>query len=250
MHKIVLIDDEKKTQNLLKQIIENFAEDVEIKCLANNVESGIEAIIKHKPDIVFLDIEMPDGTGFDLLQKLSDTNFALIFCTAHNGFAIKAFKYNAIDYILKPFEIEDVISSIERAKKDVEIKHKNSAIKYLLENYNNTERKEDKLILKTISDIFVVEISDIYNCESENGYTTFQFEGNKKITVSKNLKEYQDILKNHNFVKTHQSHLVNMKYIVRIHKKKGNYVILKNDRKIPISSRKKETILLALENLK
>ncbi len=249
MYKIVIIDDEKNIQNSLKHIIEDYAEDVQIAGIAYNVKSGIETINEIKPDIVFLDIEMPDGTGFDLLTQLKNTNFSLIFCTAHDGFAIKAFKYNAIDYVLKPFDIQDVVSAVEKAKKNLNLKHKNTTIDYLLSDFKNPNNKNENLIIKTATDIYVVKISEIYNCESEKGYTTFKFKGDRKITVSKNLKEYEGILKNHNFIKTHQSHLVNISYIDRFHKKDGTYIVLKNGREIPISARKKEAVISVIENM-
>jgi len=248
MFKVVLIDDEKKIQDSLNHILKNFSKDVEVVGTAYNVETGIEIIKNLQPDIVFLDIEMPDGTGFDLLQQLSNIKFSLIFCTGHDGFAIEAFKYNAIDYVLKPFDIEDVIIAVEKAKENLSLKQKDITIKQLIE-FNNSEKKSEKILLKTATDVFIVQISDIYNCESEKGYTTFKFEGDKKITVSKNLKEYEDLLKKHNFIKTHQSHLVNIHYVERFHKKNGGYIILKNGREIPISTRKKESLLVAIENL-
>ncbi len=249
MYKIVLIDDEKKIQNSLKQIIENYAEDVQIAGIAYNVKSGIETINAINPDIVFLDIEMPDGTGFNLLEQLTSINFSLIFCTGHNGFAIKAFKYNAIDYVLKPFDIEDVVLAVEKAKENISLRQKDITIKQLLDFNKTSTKKKDKIILKTATDIYIVKISEIYNCESEKGYTTFKFKGDRKITVSKNLKEYEGILKNHNFIKTHQSHLVNISYIDRFHKKDGTYIVLKNGREIPISVRKKEAVISVIENM-
>ncbi len=249
MYKVALIDDEKKIQNSLKHIIEEFSEDIVVSGIAYDVKTGIELINKVQPDIVFLDIEMPDGTGFDLLEQLHNINFSLIFCTGHDGFAIKAFKYNAIDYVLKPFEIESVVLAVEKAKENFKLKQKNITIDNLLSYYKNAGKKEGKIILKTISDIFIVEINDIYNCESDKGYTTFKFEDDKKIIVSKSLKEYEEILKNHNFIKTHQSHLVNMDYVERFRKKDGGYVVLKNGREIPISTRKKESFLIALEKM-
>lgn len=248
MYKIVIVDDEKNIQDSLRYIVEEFSKDVQVVGIANNVVTGLKTIKQQQPDIVFLDIEMPDGTGFDLLKQLSNRNFSLIFCTGHDGFAIKAFKYNAIDYVLKPFDIEGVMLAVEKAKQNLKLKQKDLTIKHLLE-YKKTETKRENLILKTATDVFIVKINDIYNCESEKGYTTFKFEGDKKITVSKNLKEFEEILKKHDFIKTHQSHLVNMNYVERFHKKDGGYLVLRNGREIPISIRKKENILQVLENL-
>ncbi len=249
MYKIVIIDDEKNIQNSLKHIIEDYADDVKVFGIAYNVKSGIELIRKVQPDIVFLDIEMPDGTGFDLLEQLTSINFSLIFCTGHNGFAIKAFKYNAIDYVLKPFDIEDVIFSVEKAKENLSLKQKDITIKQLLDFNKVPTNKKDKIILKTATDVFIVKISDIYNCKSDRAYTTFLFEDDKQILVSKPLKEFEEILEQHNFIKTHQSHLVNLKYVERFHKKDGGYLVLTNGRELPIAIRKKEIVLQAMENL-
>ena len=246
MHKIVLIDDEKKIQNTLKGIIESFVENVEIVALANNVAEGIEQINKCQPDIVFLDIDMPDGTGFDLLKKLSQINFSLIFCTAFDQYAVEAFKYNAIDYILKPFDVEDVKKAINKAQNSLKFREQQVSVEQLLSQIKAPTKKKETIVLKTLSDIFIVKIKEIYNCQSDGGYTTFMFEDNKKVTVSNSLKDYEDILFQHNFIKTHQSHIINPDYIERIHKKDGACIIMNNGREIPISSRKKESVFSLL----
>jgi len=242
MYKIILIDDEKKIQNTLKGIIESFVENVEIVALPNNVAEGIDQIIEYQPDIVFLDIDMPDGTGFDLLKKLPQINFSLIFCTAFDQYAVEAFKYNAIDYILKPFDVEDVTKAIDKAQKSLKVKEQQISIEQLLFQIKAPTKKRETLVLKTISDIFIVKIKEIYNCKSDGGYTTFMFADNKKITVSNSLKDYEEILFHHGFIKTHQSHIINPDYVERIHKKDGAYIILNNGREIPISSRKKDSV--------
>lgn len=249
MYRIVIVDDEKKAQNSLTKIIEEFCDEVKVVDTAFDVKTGVELIDKIHPDIVFLDIEMPDGTGFNLLEKVEYKDFSLVFCTGHNDFAIKAFKYNAIDYVLKPPDIEDIMSAVEKAKQDLHLKQKDTAVKHLLSFYHNEDKKNDKIILKTASDIYVVQIQDIFHCESEGSYTTFFTIGNKKITVSKNLKEYETILKSHNFIRIHQSHLINLEYVDRIHKSDGGYAVMKNGKEIPISTRKKDSLIKALENL-
>jgi len=249
MFRTIIIDDEIKAQNSLKKIIDEYCTDIEIIDTANNVSEGIKSIKTNKPQIVFLDIEMPDGTGFDVLKNIDLTNISVVFCTAHNDFAIKAFRYNAIDYILKPLDIDNVISATKKAIASLKLNEKDIAIKHLLSFYQNEDKKNEKIILKTASDIYVVEIKDIIHCESEGSYTTFYTENNKKITISKNLKEYETILKPHNFIRTHQSHLVNLNYIERLHKASGGYLVMKNGSQIPISTRKKESIIKAMENM-
>jgi two-component system LytT family response regulator len=243
MYKIVLIDDGKMIQRSLRGIIESFIEEVEIVGLANNVAQGIEQINLHQPDIVILDIEMPDGTGIDLLKQLDSINFALVFCTTHDGYALQAFKYNAIKYILKPFDIEEVILAIRKAKESLKIKEQSKRVGQLLSFIQDNKSKKEKIVLKTVSDIFVLAIKDIYNCQADGGYTIFMFKNERKITVSNNLKTYESILLQHNFIKTHRSHLVNVNYIERINKKDGGSVILDNSRELPLSNRKRESIL-------
>ncbi|MEA2042682.1 MAG: LytTR family DNA-binding domain-containing protein [Bacteroidota bacterium] len=246
MRTAVIIDDESKIQNSLNQIINDFTEGIELIGKAGNVRDGLHLIKNTTPDIVFLDIEMPDGSGFDLLKLLPQLNFSLIFCTAHNEYAVEAFKYSAVDYILKPFEIVDVVKAVERAQNTINLRNKNDSIKQLLNEVSDS--KKEKIVLKTSTDVHIVQIDEIYNCESESGYTTFMFKGDKKILVSKNLKEFDYLLNNHDFIKTHQSHMVNMNVIERYHKRDGGYLILSNGREIPISVRKKEAVLSALES--
>lgn len=249
MYKTAIIDDEINIQNSLKNIITEYCDKVEIIGTAENVAQGIELILNKNPEIVFLDIDMPDGTGFDLLQNLNKWDFSLIFCTAFNEYAIKAFKYNAIDYILKPFDIQDVVSAAQKAVENTTLKQKDSTIKNLLSFYQNEDKKEEKIILKTSSDIYIVKINEIYHCQADGSYTIFNTIDNKKITVSNSLKEYESILKEHNFIRVHQSHLVNLNFIDRIHKTGFTSVVMKNGKEIPISTRKKEALLNALEKL-
>lgn len=246
MYKVVLIDDEKMIQKSLKGILDNFVEDVAVVATPMNVAQGVEAIKEHQPDIVFLDIEMPDGTGFDLLKQLPKIDFSLVFCTASNLHAIKAFKYNAIDYILKPFDIKDVVSSVKKAKDSLKMKQQQVSVDQLLSFMQNSKKPKEKLVLKTLSDMFVVPINDIYNCQSDGNYTIFMFKDERKIMVSNNLKSYEPILLQHNFIRVHRSHIININHIDRIQKKEGGTIVLTNGKEIPVSGRRKDAILEAI----
>jgi len=246
MYKVVLIDDEKMIQKSLKGILDNFVEDVSVVATPMNVAQGLEAIKNYNPDIVFLDIEMPDGTGFDFLKQLPKIDFSLVFCTASNQHAIKAFKYNAIDYILKPFDIEDVVTAVQKAKDSLKIKQQQVNVNQLLSFMQDSQKKNDKIVLKTMADMFVVPIDDIYNCQADGGYTVFMFKDDRKIMVSNNLKSYESILLQHNFIRTHRSHLININYIERIQKKDGGMIVLDNGKEIPISSRRKDAVFEAI----
>lgn len=245
MYKSVIIDDEQNAREALEQILTNFCEDIAIVGKAENIKTGKDLILKTKPDIVFLDIEMPDGTGFDLLEQLPEHNFSLIFATGHNDFALQAFQYNALDYILKPVDIDDVINAVEKAKK-TKPQINEELVKQLLLSVN--EKQHKKLILKTSEEIHIITVDDIIRCEAEGGYTTFYLTDRNKILISKNLKEYESILKNNGFIRTHNSHLVNMNYIEKYKKSDGGFLIMKDKTQIPVSLRKKEAVLDALEN--
>ncbi len=246
MYKAVIIDDEQNAQKAIINIIENFCSDVEIIGTAFDVKSGIKLIISENPDIVFLDIEMPDGTGFDLLQQLPNYDFSLIFATGHNDFAVKAFKFNAVDYILKPVDIQEVINAVKRALSIKEKSNKDIIIRQLLKSVKEKEHK--KLILKTSKDIYIVNTEDIIRCESDGGYTTFFLKDGNNILVSKNLKEYEKLLKDYKFIRTHNSHLVNLNFVEKYGKTHGSILYLKDGSQIPVSVRKKEAVLFALEN--
>ncbi len=247
MYKIVIIDDQEKAKNILINIISEFCTNITIAGIADGVESGIEIINKINPDIVILDVEMNDGTGFDLLSKLTNRNFALVFSTGHNDFAIKAFKYNAIDYVLKPVDPDELILAIEKAKQEVDAKFKNNAIDNLLQTFKAVNNN-DKLVLKTSTEINIVKISEIIHCEASGSYTKFITE-NGNILVSKNLKEYEEILKDHNFFRSHQSHIVNLNYMLKYVKSDGGRLIMKNGSEIPVAVRKKEALLSIIEKM-
>ena len=246
MYKVVLIDDEKMTQKSLKGILDNFVEDVSVVATPMNVAQGVEAIKVHEPDMVFLDIEMPDGTGFDLLKQLPEIDFSLIFCTASNLHAIKAFKYNAIDYILKPFDIDEVVTAVQKAKENLKIRQQHVNVAHLLRFMQESNKPKEKLVLKTSSEMFVVKIDDIYNCQSDGGYTVFMFADERKIMVSNNLKSYESVLLQHNFIRVHRSHIININHIDRIQRKDGGTIILTNGKEIPISSRRKDAVFEAI----
>ncbi|RZJ64567.1 MAG: response regulator transcription factor [Flavobacterium sp.] len=249
MLKAVVIDDIEAIRKENIAIIKSSCPNVSVIGQADSVDSGAKLIKQLAPDLVFLDVEMPDGTGFDLLQKLKPINFKVIFITGFEDFAIKAFRFSAIDYLLKPLDADDLVEAVKKAEdslgKDVfDLKLNNL--------FSNLERPKNlqKLILKTSDKIYSVNIQDITNCESDKNYTTFHFVNAPKLVVSTNLKEYELMLSPYNFFRTHQSHLVNMAYFDHYIKAEGgNRIVLKNKQIIPLSVRKKEEFLVLLENM-
>jgi len=247
--KIVIIDDEAKARKTIVEILKYSGEKIEIVAEAENVKTGVEIILKNNPDLVLLDINMPDGSGFDLLKKLPYVKFKLIFITAFEQFAIKAFDFSAIDYILKPIDPMKLINSVKKAKSLVEKENLSFKLNALFSNLNVQDRKSRKLVLHTEKNIHVIDTKDITRCESDAGYTSFIIINNKKIIVSKNLKHFEELLSDCHFFRTHQSHLVNLNYIDHYVKTDGGYLVMKDGKAIPVSQRKKEQFLKVMNSL-
>jgi two-component system LytT family response regulator len=245
--KAVIIDDEKRTRELIAKLIESFELGVETFPIGENVKSGLKAIEDIKPDIVFLDIQMPDGTGFDLLKIIPHKNFEVIFITAHEEFAIKAIKFSALDYILKPIDPEELKNSIVKAIESLDHKREETQFEALQQNIQPTQKR--RLVLKTQESIHVVDLDKIIRCEADRNYTSFYLTDKKKILVSKTLKDYETLLTGHNFLRVQQSHLVNLDFVDRYDKAHGGTVIMKDGSEVPISPAKRELFFKILENL-
>lgn len=247
MTKVLIVDDETRTRELIAKMIDSFGMDVETIPEGSNVQSAIDAIHKHHPDIVFLDIQMPDGTGFDVIRSIEDKNFEVIFITAHEEFAIKAIKFSALDYLLKPVDTLELKGALERALESISQKLENTQFEALQKNMNPNEKR--RLVLKTQESVHVVELDDIIRCEADRNYTSFYLKGNKKILVSKTLKEYETLLASHNFLRIQQSHLININYVDRYDKKNGGAVVMKDGSEVPLSPAKRDIFFNRLENL-
>lgn len=249
MLRALVIDDIEKIRKENISIIKSTCPNVSIIGQADSVETGIKLIKQLSPDLVFLDVEMPDGTGFDLLQKLSPISFKVIFITGYEDFAIKAFRFSAIDYLLKPLNGKELVEAVKKAEDSMSKEIFDLKLHNL---FSNLERPKNlqKLILKTADKIYSINIQDIVNCESDKNYTTFHFINSPKLVVSTNLKEYETLLAPHNFFRTHKSHLINMAYFDHLIKSDGgNTIIMKNKAIIPLSVRKKEEFMVLLDTL-
>ena len=243
--KIAIIDDEKSVRNNLKQIIEDrFSEDCVVG-EAHSVKSGLELIKETKPDLVLLDINLTDGSGFNLLKKISDIDFQTIFVTAYDEFAIQAFQFNAIDYILKPIDSAHLQNAIEKAKK----LSKNSFItkdylESILGNYSKND-DEKQLAIHESSKISFVDLNDIIRCTADRNYTIFHFSDSSKKTTSKTLKSYELILPELMFYRVSASCIINLKYVKEY--RKGGSVLLKDGTEIDVSRRRKDDFLNVLK---
>ena len=247
MKKVLIIDDENRTRSLIAKMIDSFGFDVETIPEGENVQSGIKAIEKHNPDIVFLDIQMPDGTGFDVIRSIGNKNFEVIFITAHEEFAIKAIKFSALDYLLKPVDASELKAALEKALELVDSEKSNGQFDALHSNIQSNEKR--RLVLKTQESVHVVDLEQIIRCEADRNYTSFFLKDSKKILVSKTLKEYETLLAAHNFLRVQQSHLINIDYVDRYDKKNGGAVVMKDGSEVPLSPAKREVFFKRLENL-
>lgn len=245
--KALIIDDEKRTRELIAKLIESFELGIETFPIGENVTSGLKAIETVQPDIVFLDIQMPDGTGFDLLKLLPNKTFEVIFITAHEEFAIKAIKFSALDYILKPIDPEELRKSVEKAIESIDHKREESQFDALQHNIQPAQKR--RLVLKTQESVHVVDLDKIIRCEADRNYTSFYLVDHKKILVSKTLKDYETLLTGHNFLRVQQSHLINLDYVDRYDKANGGSVIMKDGSEVPLSPAKRDIFFKILENM-
>ena len=248
MLRTVIIDDEKKAREAIMLALEIYCKNIEIIGEANSVQSAYDLINSVSPDLVLLDIEMQDGSGFDLLKKFPEPEFIPIFITAYNHYAIKAFKYSALDYLVKPVDPDELVRAVVKAGKYAEKKDIIKKIEVLNTNILNKLSEPQKIVLKTEQCIFIVDVSDIVNCESDGNYTTFYLKNDKKIVVSKIIKEFEELLKHNNFFRIHQSHLINLNHLSSYDKQTG-YVIMADNKKLPVSLRKKNSLIDLLNKL-
>lgn len=250
MLKAIIVEDEKKSRETLQGLLKLYCKNVEVVENAEGVESGKKAIEKFNPDIVFLDIQMPDGSGFKLLEELDEINFEIIFTTAYDQFAIKAIKFSALDYLLKPIFPDDLVDAVKKVEEKRKVISTETNVDVLLENIHKPETESPKMVLSTSDQMQVVNISDIIRCESDNYYTFFYFKDGTRMLISKTLKENEELLREHNFIRPHKSHLVNVRFITGFNKKGGGHIILKDGMSIPVSRRKREMIMETLAQLK
>lgn len=247
MIKALIVDDEARTRELIAKMVDSFGLPIQTFPVGENVQSGILAIKEYNPDLVFLDIQMPDGTGFDVLQQLSNKQFEVIFITAHEEFAIQAIKFSALDYLLKPIDPLELRAAVDRAMKTIHEKKHDTQFDALHHNMQPSQKK--RLVLKTQESVHVVELEDIIRCESDRNYTSFFMTGGKKILVSKTLKDFETLLSAHAFLRVQQSHLINLKYVERYDKGNGGSVVMKDGSEVPLSPAKRDVFFNYLENL-
>lgn len=253
MIKAILIDDDQNLRQGMKSLLERFAPNIKIIGEADSVATGIEVMDALKPQVVFLDIQLNDGTGFDILEELMAKNGAIksniVFITAHEQYAIKAFRFSALDFLLKPVDPDELQKVIAKIESVLEKTNDYAHIDLLLENIRKKVDNFKRIALSTSDGIHLFEISDIIRCESEDNYTKFYIKNSKPVLISKTLKEYEELLTEHGFERIHQSHLINLNYLKSYIKKEGGYVIMADESHLPISQRKKERLQEILKTI-
>ncbi|WP_421873449.1 LytR/AlgR family response regulator transcription factor [Marinoscillum sp.] len=243
----VIIDDEPSLRESTKTLLGIYCPEVTVVGEADGVKTAVELIRSSKPDLVFLDIEMRDGLGFDVLHVFPDRAFAVIFVTGHNEYAVKAFKISAIDYLLKPIDPEELERAVTKAQTNLHRSVSGMQIQTLAHQLNN--RELTKIVLKDSEKVYLIDIAEIVRCESSDNYTRFFLTDKRSILVSTTLKEYEKLLDSQSFFRTHQSHLVNLRHIDHYDKREGGTLVMKDQSRLPVSVRKKEQLLKALEKL-
>ncbi len=238
--KIIIVDDEEGARESISNILDQYFLDVQVIAKADNIEAAYRKITTYKPDLVLLDVEMPYGSGFDLLNKFEEIDFDIIFITAYDHYALKAIKYSALDYLLKPVDIDELRKAITKHQekpKDEQVRNEN--IQTLKENLTTNSGKK-KIGLPDGGGLLFVSIDDIVRCESEGNYTNIFLTSGKKILVAKTMGEYEELFRDESFFRIHRSHLVNVNHIQKFVKSSNsNYVLMSDGSKADVSRRKK-----------
>lgn len=247
MIRTLIIDDEEDAREGLKLVIEKFCPEVSIEALCETPEIGLKKINELQPELVFLDVQMPRLSGFDLLEKVEKINFEVIFVTAFDRYAIKAIKFSALDYLLKPIDVDELITAVKKIEEKQ--KNKTAHFKSLLNNVKLSSEKLTRLAIPSDNEIIIQKISDIIYCEADSNYTALHLVDGKKITVSKTLKEFENILPETDFCRIHHSTLVNIAHVTKYIKGEGGYVLVTGGDHLDVSRRKKDSFIQKLNKL-
>ena len=241
----ILIDDDNNLRAGMKSLLTRYAPEINIIGEADSVKTGAALLLQNPPQVVFIDIHLGDGSGFDLLEEVNKKGKLLsqiVFITAHEQYAIKAFRFSALDFLLKPVDPDELQKVIAKIKTVLDKTSSVAHIDLLLENIRKKVDNFKRIALSTSDGIHLFEISDIIRCESEDNYTKFFIKNSKPILISKTLKECEELLTEHGFERIHQSHLINLAYLKSYIKKDGGYVIMADESHLPVSQRKKDRL--------
>jgi two-component system LytT family response regulator len=249
MIRTIIIEDEQKSRELLDAMISKNCPELEIVGHASDVSQGVELTRASKPDLIFLDISMPNGTGFEVLEQVSDLHFELIFATASDQHALKAIKYSACDYLLKPIDSDELKLAVDKVIRKKKTHSGMDNLQFLIEHLKRSDENFQKITLPTGNAYEIVNIKDIIRCEADGSYTTFYLGDKRKLVISAGLKHYEELLPELDFIRVHHHHLINMHHVLRFLKEDGGYAIMSDGSKIEISRRKKEAFMERLNRI-
>jgi two-component system LytT family response regulator len=242
---VLIIDDEPNARENLRILLERYVPGVTVKGMASSVKEALKETERIKPDLVFLDIEMPHENGFTFLEKIPDFDFDVIFVTAYDHYAVKAFKFSAVDYLLKPVDVDELQQAVSKVMAKRE-KLNNGNVRTLIENRNLLSTADKKLVLSMSDQFLFVELKDIIRLEAEDYYTWFYIRNRDRVLISKNLGEYEELLCEHDFYRVHKSHLINLNQVQKVLKGDGGIVVMSDNSQVPISKVKKNDFMRKL----
>jgi two-component system LytT family response regulator len=248
MIKAIIIDDEQHCINRLQLLLKGLkAEKVIVESCCTSVEEGLEAVNKIRPDLLFLDVEINEKTGFDLLRQFSQIDFDVIFTTAFDKYAVQAFKFSAIDYLLKPIDSEDLALAIEKVSNKLYKMHAAQRFDALFHNLKNIESASKKICVPVVSGLVFLQVNTIVRCQSDINYTTIHTSDKQKLVVAKTLKDFEELLGEYNFYRIHNSHLINLAFIKSYHR--SGFVTMNDQTELEVSTRRREDFLKRLADL-
>ncbi len=240
MIKAVIIDDEHSARETLSGMLAKFCPEVMIAGMADSAQEGINVIQNYQPQLVFLDVQMPFGSGFDLLEALPNINFEVIFTTAYNQYALKAIKFSALDYLLKPIDVKELKAAVEKVQLQANDQTSNIKLANFIENVNNNDDTTRKIVLPTAKGFSVVAIKDIIRCESDRNYTWIHFRDGPSLLATRSLKDFEELLVEYQFFRVHQSHLINLDCVKHYNRGRGGQVALSDGSQVDVARSKRD----------
>ncbi len=244
--KVIIIDDEAPSRKALQIALTDYCTTVKIVAIAETPQQGIEAILAHKPDLVFLDVQMPGMSGFDLLSHFPQIDFDIVFITAHDHYAIKAIRFSALDYLLKPIQIDELMGAVKKAEEKKNKKHTNWQYKSLYENIRSNNNASGSVAVPTGDGLLFIKTENIIRCEAEGNYVLIYQAGKDKMLITKTLGDLETMLNPATFFRVHNSHLINLAHIKKYVKGDGGYVIMSDNCSVDVARRKKEEFMQML----
>jgi two-component system LytT family response regulator len=245
----IIIDDIQKSRAVLLQLLQRNCPQINVVSMASSADEAQLQILEKQPNLIFLDIEMPNGTGFDLLKRFPTPDFKVIFTTAYDQYALQAIKFCALDYLLKPIDIEELQVAVQKMANKIHAPKSSNRFTHLIENLNNHNHKNHKIGIPTQDGLIFIKVDDILYCTADRSYTFIQLKNERKIIATRKIKEFENLLSQHDFFRVHRSHLINLNYIEKYYKGSGGYVTMSNGQAIDIARRKKDGFLERLDKL-